>query len=106
MPSRARSLHAKSRALSPVRSEAFFGSRSHFAQSTGTSVTATKSDMDSEKMTTIESCVKRMLETPVRKSSGMKTAMWVRVDATIADHTSSLPSMAACSCDLPISMCR
>jgi hypothetical protein len=47
-----------------------------------------------------------MLETPVRKSSGTKTAMWVSVDARIADHTSSLPSIAACIRSLPCSMWR
>lgn len=75
-------------------------------QSTGTSVTATNSDIDSEKMTTIESCLNRMLDTPDRKKSGTNTATCVRVDARMADQISSLPSMAAWRRDLPISMCR
>ena len=57
-------------------------------------------------MTTTDSCLKRMLETPVRKSSGTNTAMCVSVEARMADQTSSLPSMAACTRGLPISMCR
>ena len=69
-------------------------------------MTATNSDIVSENMTTTESCTNRMLETPVRKSSGTKTAMCVRVEARIADQTSSLPSIAACIRDLPFSMCR
>ena len=34
-------------------------------------------------MTTTDSCRNRMLEMPVRKSSGTNTAMCVRIDATI-----------------------
>ena len=48
-----------------------------------------------------------MLETPSRKSSGTNTAMWVRIDARIADQTSSLPSIDAVIRSLPwCSMCR
>jgi hypothetical protein len=47
-----------------------------------------------------------MLETPVRKSSGTNTAMWVSVEARIADQTSSEPSIEACIRSLPCSMCR
>ena len=75
-------------------------------QSTGTIVTATNSDIVSENMTTIESCTNRMLETPVRKSRGTKTAICVSVDARIADQTSSLASIEACIRSLPCSMCR
>ena len=76
------------------------------AQSTGTSVTATTSDISSEKTTTTDSCLNMMLEMPDRKNSGMNTAMWVRIEATIADQTSSLPSMAAVSRSFPFSMWR
>ena len=69
------------------------GRRSSREQSTGTMVTATKSDMSSENITTTDSWTKSTLETPVRKSSGTNTAMCVRIDARIADQTSSLPSM-------------
>ena len=62
-------------------------------QSTGTMVTATKSDIASENITTTDSCVNRMLAMPDRKSSGTNTAMCVSVDARIADQTSSLPSI-------------
>ena len=48
-------------------------------QSTGTIVTATKSDIASENITTNESCANRMLEMPDRNSSGMNTAMCVSV---------------------------
>ena len=68
----------------------------------GTSVTATKSDIPSEKMTTTDSCLNMMLETPVRNSSGTNTPMWVRVDARMADQTSSLPSIDACIRSLPM----
>jgi hypothetical protein len=47
-----------------------------------------------------------MLDTPVRKSSGTKTAMCVSVEARIADHTSSAPSIAAVNRSFPMSMCR
>ncbi len=48
-----------------------------------------------------------MLETPSRKSSGTNTAMCVRIDARIADQTSSLPSIEAVIRSLPwCSMCR
>jgi hypothetical protein len=57
-------------------------------------------------MTTIESCLKRMLDTPLRNSSGMNTAMCVSVDARIADQTSSLASIDAVILSLPCSMCR
>ena len=56
-------------------------------------MTATNSDIVSENITTTDSCLKRMLDTPVRKSSGTKTAMWVSVEARIADQTSSLASI-------------
>ena len=83
------------------------GSFSSFEQSTGTSVTATNSDMASEKQTTTDSWRNMTLETPVRKSSGTKTAMCVRIEARIADHTSSLPSIEAVTRSLPwCSMCR
>ena len=78
------------------------GRSSHREQSTGTIVTATNSDIVSENITTNDSCVKRMLEMPVRKSSGTNTAMCVSVDARIADQTSSLPSMAAVIRSLPM----
>ena len=100
------SLAVKSRPPRPVRSSTGGGSFSSREHSTGTIVTATNSDIVSENMTTIESCLKRMLETPVRKRSGTNTAMCVSVDARIADQTSSLPSMAACMRSLPCSMCR
>ena len=77
------------------------GSFSSFEQSTGTSVTATKSDMASENTTTTDSCRNITLEIPVRNSSGTKTAMCVRIDARIADHTSSLPSIEAVNRFLP-----
>ena len=47
-----------------------------------------------------------MLDTPVRNSSGRKTATCVRVDATIAPLTSSAPSTLAVTRSLPPSMCR
>ncbi len=75
-------------------------------QSTGTTVTATNSDIVSEKMMTIESCLKRMLENPARKNSGTNTATWVSVEARMADQISSLPSIAAVTRSLPISRCR
>ena len=56
-------------------------------------------------MMTTDNWRKTMLETPVRNSSGMNTATWVSVDARIAAQTSSLPSIAARSRDLPISRC-
>ena len=74
--------------------------------STGTIVTATKSDIASENDTTAASDPKVMLATPVRNSIGTNTAMCVSVDARIADHTSSLPSIAAVSRSLPISRWR
>ena len=70
-------------------------------QSTGTSVTATKSDMPSENITTIASCLNMTLEMPVRNSSGTNTEMCVRIEARMADQTSSLPSIAACIRSLP-----
>ena len=80
---------------------------SSFEQSTGTSVTATNSDIASEKITTTDSCRNMMLEMPVRKSSGTNTAMCVRIDARIADQTSSLPSIDAGHPVLAVcSMCR
>ena len=79
----------------PLRLSSGGGSTSRREHSTGTSVTATNSDISSEKTTTIESCRNRMLDTPSRKSSGTNTAMCVRIDARIADHTSSLPSIDA-----------
>ncbi len=82
------------------------GSFSNREHSTGTIVTATNNDIVRENITTMESCLNRMLDTPVRKSSGTNTAMCVNVDARIADQTSSLPSMAACIRSLPCSMCR
>src|SRR5688500_10828828 len=89
------SLHVYIRPDRPRRSASGGGSLSSLEHSTGTIVTATNSDIVSENMTTIESCLKRMLDTPVRKSSGMNTAMWVNVDARMADHTSSLASIEA-----------
>ena len=47
-----------------------------------------------------------MLETPVKKSNGRKTATCVRVDATMAPLTSSAPSTLAVVRSLPPSMCR
>ena len=70
-------------------------------QSTGTSVTATNSDMPSENITTTASCLNITLEIPVRNSSGTNTETCVRMDATIADHTSSEPSIAACRRSFP-----
>ena len=90
MSSRNRSLAVYIRPVTPLRWSTGGGSFSSREQSTGTTVTATNSDIVSENMTTIESCTNRMLETPVRKSSGTKTAMCVSVDARIADQTSSL----------------
>ena len=72
------------------------GSRSRREQSTGTIVTATKSDIVSENMTTTDSWTKMTLDTPVRKSSGTNTAICVSVEARMADQTSSEPSTAAC----------
>jgi hypothetical protein len=65
-------------------------------------VTATNSDIASENITTTDSCVNMMLAVPDRKSSGTNTAMCVSVDARIADHTSSLPSMDAVILSLPM----
>ena len=93
MPSRKFSLAVNRRPPRPFRSASGGGSFSRCAHSTGTSVTATSSDISSEKMTTTDSCLNRMLEMPVRKSSGTNTAMCVRIDATMAPHTSSLPSI-------------
>ena len=47
-----------------------------------------------------------MLDTPVKKSSGRNTATCVRVDATMAPLTSSVPSTLAVIRSLPPSMCR
>jgi hypothetical protein len=91
----------------PRRWSAGVGRRSSLEQSTGTSVTATNSDMPSENMTTMASCLNITLEMPVRNSSGTNTEMWVRMDARMADQTSSLPSIAAWRRSLPnCSMCR
>ncbi len=89
----------------PLRWSRGGGSTSSFEQSTGTSVTATNSDISSEKMTTTESCRNMMLEMPVRKSSGTNTAMCVRIDARIADQTSSLPSIGGGHAILAVSPC-
>ena len=90
--------------MMPVASASSFGVCSQREQSTGTIVTATNSDIASENITTTESCEKRMLDVPDRKSSGMNTAMCVSVEARMADQTSSLASMAAVMRSLP--MCR
>ncbi len=90
--------------MMPVAAASSSGVFSQREQSTGTIVTATNSDMASENITTTDSCVNMMLAVPDRKSSGTNTAMCVSVDARIADHTSSLPSMAAVILSLP--MCR
>ncbi len=100
------SLRANSQPSTPRRWSEGVGSFNSREQSTGTSVTATNSAMPSEKTTTTESCLKRMLDTPLRNRSGTKTAICVRVEATIADHTSSQPSMDAWTRSLPISMWR
>ena len=71
-----------------VRAHACGGSSSR-EHSTGTIVTATSSDIASENDTTAASWPNMMLETPVRNSIGTNTAMWVSVEARIADHTSS-----------------
>ena len=48
-----------------------------------------------------------MLEIPLRKSNGTKTAMCVRIEARIAVQTSSAPSTAACMRGFfSSSMCR
>ncbi len=106
MLSRNRSLAVYIRPVMPLRWSTGGGSFSSREQSTGTMVTATNSDIVSENMTTIESCLKRMLETPVRKSRGTNTAMCVSVDARIADQTSSLASIDAVIRSFPCSMCR
>ncbi len=82
------------------------GGSSRREQSTGTIVTATSSDIASENDTTAASWPNMMLETPVRNSIGTNTAMWVSVEARIADHTSSEPSIAAVIRSLPISRWR
>ncbi len=82
------------------------GSFSRREHNTGTIVTATNSDIVSENITTTDSCLNMMLETPVRKSSGTNTAMCVSVEARIADQTSSLASIDAVIRSLPCSMCR
>ncbi len=90
----------------PVALRSSSGVCSQREQSTGTMVTATNSDITSENITTTESCVNMMLAVPERKSSGTNTAMCVSVDARIADHTSSLPSIAAVIRSLPMCRCR
>ena len=92
--------------MRPRRSATGGGSFSSREQSTGTIVTATNSDIVSENMTTTESCLNMMLETPVRKSSGTNTAMCVSVEARMADQTSSLASIEAVIRSLPCSMWR
>ena len=92
--------------MTPVRDASSSGVCSQREQSTGTIVTATKSDIASENITTNESCPNRMLEKPERNSSGMNTAMCVSVAVRIADQTSSLPSIAAVIRSLPMCRCR
>ena len=106
MPSSIRSVRRKTPAVRPRRSAAGGGSRSRREHSTGTMVTATNSDIASENETTAASWPNMMLDTPVRNSIGTKTAMWVRVEARIALHTSSAPSIAAVIRSLPISRWR
>ena len=89
-----------------MRSETGVGSFKSREQRTGTSVTATNKDIDRENITTTASCLNMMFETPVRNSIGTNTAMCVRIDATMADQTSSLPSIAASRRSLPFSMWR
>ena len=90
----------------PRRWSAGVGSRSSRDVSTGTSVTATNSDIPSEIITTMANWPKMMLAIPVRNNSGRKTAICVRVDATIAPPTSSAPSTLAVMRSLPPSMWR
>ena len=92
--------------MRPLRAASSSGVRSQREQSTGTMVTATNSDIASENITTTDSCVNMMLAVPERNSSGMNTAMCVSVEARIADHTSSLPSIAAVIRSLPMCRCR
>ena len=83
----------KSRPVRPLRWSTGTGGVSTSAHSTGTMVTATNSDIISEKITTTDSCRNSTLEKPARKNSGTNTATWVSVEARIADQISSLPSM-------------
>ena len=89
--------------MRPVRSTSASCSVISSEHSTGTSVTATNSDISSENTTTTDNCLNSTLEKPVRKNSGTNTAMWVRVEARMALQISSLPSIDACLRDLPIS---
>src|SRR5687768_18384922 len=63
--------------MMPVALASSSGVFSQREQSTGTIVTATKSDMTSENITTTDSCVNMMLAVPERNSSGRNTAIWV-----------------------------
>ena len=92
--------------MRPRRSAAGGGSVSSREHSTGTMVTATNSDIASENETTAASWPNMMLDTPVRNSIGTNTAMWVSVEARMALHTSSAPSIAAVIRSLPISRWR
>ena len=80
------------------------GTRRRREQSTGTRVTATKSETLREKITTMASDPNMMLAMPVKKRRGTNTATCVKLDATIADHTSSLPLTAAVTRSWPFSM--
>jgi hypothetical protein len=106
MPLSSRSDRRNTPAVRPRRSAAGGGSRSSREHSTGTIVTATNSDIASEKDTTAASWPNMMLDTPVRNSIGTNTAIWVSVEARIALHTSSAPSIAAVIRSLPISRWR
>src|SRR6185369_409784 len=88
--------------MMPVDAASSSGVFNQREQSTGTMVTATNSDIISENITTNDNCVNRMLAVPERKRSGTNTAMWVSVEARIADQTSSLPSMDAVILSLPM----
>ena len=61
----------------------------------GTSVTATTSEQSSENTTTMAISAKKTPAKPARNTTGAKTAIVVRVPATIAPVTSRAPSMAA-----------
>ena len=101
-----RPLIAYRRAVTPLAWSTGVGGAISSEHNTGTIVTATNSDIVSEKMMTIDSCLKRMLEKPARKKSGTKTATCVSVEARMALQISSAPSMAACTRFLPISRWR
>ncbi len=76
------------------------------AESIGTSVRAATKEHISEKATTTESCLNITPDIPRIKTSGRKTTTVVRVLAMMASVTSSVPSIAACSCACCVSRMR